>query len=45
MRAQFCVYACALPLAGTRGYTGGFADKVKLTGQTNDMGWLGFELK
>ena len=33
MRAQFCVYACALPLAGAHGCTGLFSDKVKLTGK------------
>ena len=31
MRAQFCVYACALLLAGAHGCTGRFADNVKLT--------------
>ena len=31
MRAQFCVYACVLLLAGAHGCTGWFADKVKLT--------------
>ena len=31
MRAQFCVYVCALLLAGAHGCTGLFADNVKLT--------------
>ena len=31
MRAQFCVYACALILAGSHGCTGWFSEKVKLT--------------
>ena len=39
MRAQFCVYACALLLAGAHGYTGLFADKVKLTGQLISHGF------
>ena len=38
MRAQFCVYTCALLLAGAHGCTGLFADNVKLNLRTHVWG-------
>ena len=36
MRAQICVYTCALLLAGVHGYTGWFSDNVKLKSKEHE---------